>query len=255
MKLEMYDELDSTNDEAKRRVQKALEAGDDLKKLYGAIIIARKQTGGRGRRGRGFYSPGGDSLYISFILQPYADPNLNILTTTAAAVAVCRAARAAAPETNPRVKWINDVFLDGRKVCGILTEGGSNPNGQGLAALVLGIGVNIGLREEDFPPELRGVAGSFSFDEKQRDRFVSALIENVFALTDAMGEESGKAALIDEYRALSFLEPGRGVKVYPLAGEGEGAPAEVVGIDDNGGLVVRYADGRQESLRNGEITL
>jgi len=255
MKLEMFDELDSTNDEAKRRVQKALEAGDDLKRLYGSILIARKQTGGRGRRGRGFYSPGGDSLYISFILQPYADPNLNILTTTAAAVAVCRAARAAAPGADPRVKWVNDVFLNERKVCGILTEGGSNPNGQGLAALVLGVGVNIGLREEDFPPELQSTAGSFSFDDKQRDRFVSTLIENVFSITDSMGEEGGKAALIDEYRALSFLEPGQKVTVYPLAEQSEGSPAEVVGIDDNGGLEVRYEDGRVESLRNGEISL
>ncbi|MCL2492683.1 MAG: biotin--[acetyl-CoA-carboxylase] ligase [Clostridiales bacterium] len=253
--MEIFDELDSTNDEAKRRVQKALEAGGkELQKIYGAVLIARKQTAGRGRRGRVFVSPGGDSLYISFILMPYGDSNLNILFTAAAAVAVCRAAHTALPEADSRIKWINDVYSDGRKVCGILTEGGSNPNGSGIAAVVLGIGVNINLREEDFPPELQGVAGSFVLNEKERDRFVSTLIENVFSLTDGLGEDGGKAALIDEYRALSLLEPGQEVTVYALPGEGKGIPAEVIGIDDDGGLKVRYADGRQETLRSGEIS-
>jgi len=247
-----YESLDSTNEEAKRMV-----AAADGGAPFGAVVIARRQTAGKGRRGRAFFSPEGDSLYASFVLPPGSHE----FATVAAAVAVCRAIEAVRPGAGPRVKWVNDVLVDGRKVCGILAEGVGGADG--LAAVVLGIGVNIGLREADFPPELRGVAGALDFSPAERDAFEDALIREVFSI-GGCGEEAARSAegqagldrmaVLEAYRGLSALNAGDPVAVF-RAGTDEATAATVVGIADDGGLAVCYSDGRREVLRSGEVSV
>ena len=163
-----YDEIDSTQEEAKRLVR----GGGSL---YGTVITAKRQTAGKGRRGKSFFSRGEDCIYASFILPPSiltdpGDPSVDFITKTAGAV-VC-AAIEKSTLYKPYIKGVNDVFIDGRKVCGILAEGIPE-------AVILGIGVNINLEEEDFPEELREIAGSLYLSEEGRAQFFSDLVEMV----------------------------------------------------------------------------
>ncbi|MDR1796891.1 MAG: biotin--[acetyl-CoA-carboxylase] ligase [Clostridiales Family XIII bacterium] len=213
---EEYDEIDSTNDEAKRRVAAALRAGaaepsPALEALFGTAVAARRQTAGRGRRGRAFLSPGGHSIYISYILRPFGKYGNGDLLTLAAAVAVCRAIErvlpagpGAPPEAAPRIKWVNDVFLGGKKICGILAEAVSDPGTNRICALVLGIGVNAGVPPEAFPGELQQTAGSLPLPKEKRAAFMAALSEEVFYYSGLC--EGDPDAVLGAYRARA-LDP------------------------------------------------
>jgi len=171
-----YDETDSTNNEAKRLIGVARSCADScgsecVRRLYGAVVTARKQSAGRGRLGKSFESPGGDSVYATFIFEPPEDPADQRITVFAA-VAVCRALEQTTTY-RPSIKGINDILIEGKKVCGILAE--SVPG-----AAILGIGVNINLSEEDFSEELREIAGSLSMDAETRERFFETLKDEVF---------------------------------------------------------------------------
>ena len=182
-------ETDSTNDEAKRR----LRAGEAL---LGYVITAGMQTSGRGRFGKSFWSPGGDSVYASFIIdlpENLAEQRITIY----AAVAVCLALEKTTMY-RPGIRGVNDLIVDKRKICGILAE--SVPG-----AVVLGIGVNINLDIDCFPEELREEAGSLNMEKETRARFFDALVEEVFrCMAIAENTDSPEAAsLMDEYKARS----------------------------------------------------
>ncbi|MDR3365202.1 MAG: biotin--[acetyl-CoA-carboxylase] ligase [Clostridiales Family XIII bacterium] len=248
VKLIEYGEIDSTNEEAKRLARAAAGGGGGgLPELYGTVVTARRQSAGRGRRGRDFLSPGGDSVYASFILEPLGrTPGAGAqMITASAAVAVCLALEKTAL-CKPKIKWVNDVLLDGKKVCGILAESVKH-------AVILGIGVNINLKDGDLPEDLRGAAGSVSMDTETRGRFFDALSEEVFrcAAEADSADEAAQSRLIDEYRSRSMLT---GCSVFVLRGESK-TPAAAVGIADDGGLVVEYGDGRRETLRSGEVSV
>ena len=199
-KILEYDEVDSTNDEAKRLIRAIASSTSELSgqkdpsllsssalsgqkepsllsssssELYGTIVLARRQSAGKGRRGKTFFSPGGDSIYASFILKPPENLAEQSITTLAGE-AVCEAIEKCT-SYQPEIKGVNDIFAGGRKVCGILTEGVPN-------AVILGIGVNINLEENDFPEELRDIAGSLHLTQEERGRFFSTLAESVLSL-------------------------------------------------------------------------
>jgi BirA family biotin operon repressor/biotin-[acetyl-CoA-carboxylase] ligase len=228
-----YEELDSTNDEAKRLVR----AGTS--ELYGTVITARRQTAGRGRKGRGFLSPGSGgtqpgSIYASFILEPPENLAEQFITALAA-VAVCEAIEETT-SYEPGIKWINDVLVDGKKICGILAE--SIPG-----AVILGIGVNINLKIDDLPQELTDTVGSLKMDEKERQCFFNALVGNVFRCVPG--------SPMDAYRKRSILT---GQNIIIIQGENK-RPAKALGVADDGALIVEYEDGSVCELRTGEITV
>ena len=187
-----FDELDSTNEEAKRMIR----AEDDPSRLFGSIVTSRSQSSGKGRRGRGFYSPGTGSIYATFILPPPEDFSEQVITPLAA-VAVCEAIEKTT-SYKPGVKWVNDVLVGGKKVCGILAE--SIPG-----AVVLGIGVNINLPDEDVPEELKGVVFSLWLDEAERKQLFDALVEAVFRNVTATGDRA--AIIMDDYRSRLAVIP------------------------------------------------
>ena len=273
-----YEELDSTNNEAKRLIA-AARLADNVGSVYGTVIIAEKQSAGRGRRGRSFASPGLGSVYASFVFPPPERPAEQLITALAA-VAVCEALEKEAG-LKPVIKWVNDILIDGKKVCGILAE--SVP-----MAVILGIGVNINVSEDDLPEELRGVAGSVRMSGQERERFLNTLVEAVFRYAsssgtfssgllrlgcdvallrscyarndegdarndegDARNDEGGAASLMDEYRARSLL-PGKNVLVTK---GNEEIPAFTKEIADDGALVVEYEDGSFEELRSVETSV
>lgn len=232
----VHDELASTNKTA-RELASSL-SGE-------ALIVARRQSGGRGRMGRSFFSPEG-GLYMSLLLRPEMSAEESVRLTTAAAVAVCRAVDAATGE-RCEIKWVNDVYLRGRKVCGILTE--AQITGGKLAYAVVGIGVNLIPPEGGFPEDIKNRAGAvFDRIDGDADNRLAATIVNEFMRLYKDGTEH-----LCEYRQRSFLI-GREVDVMRIA-DGERRPATVIAVDDECRLVVRYPDGSAEALGSGDVSV
>ena len=235
--VEAYDCLDSTNARLKAR---AAEGASD-----GLVLMADRQTAGRGRLGRSFFSPPGCGLYLSMLLRPHLAAADALLLTTAAAVA---AAEAIADLTGLQtgIKWVNDLYLDGRKVCGILTESSISPDGS-LAWAVVGIGINVRAPREGFPPELAHIAAALLPADAPdlRPRLAAAILDRC---ADRFASLPTPAHL-DEYRRRSILIGRRVV----LSHTGEQVTVE--GIDDACRLLVRDVTGFCRTVSSGECSV
>lgn len=216
---------------------------------HGTVLIAASQTAGRGRRGRSFFSPDGTGLYISVLLRPTIAAERAVRITTAAAVAAAEAI-AQTFGIDAQIKWVNDLFLDGRKVAGILTESALGTD-ETLAYAVLGIGVNVAPPAGGFPEEIRDVAGAVlpAPTEDGRARLAASFLAHFFRRYEEIGADV--PAYMDEYRRRCFVI-GRHVDV--LRGE-EKYGATVLSVEDDAGLVVRRDDGTEEVLSSGEISI
>ncbi len=236
--LRCFAEVDSTNREAKRW---AVEGAP-----HGSMVVAQRQTAGRGRLGRSFSSPPG-GLYLSVVLRPEGEGN-PVLVTAAAAVAVCRAvSRLCGVELG--IKWVNDLFCDGRKCCGILTEGGTGLETGEIEYMVVGIGVNYATPPAAFPPELRPLVTSL-YPEGPPPHPRAALAAAIHGeLLGLFAGLSGKGFL-EEYRRRSIVL-GREVTVMAQPPY----QALAVEIDEQAHLVVRRGNGTEEALSFGEISI
>ena len=244
--IEIHDEVDSTNRIAEQR---GLEGAPD-----GLVVLADRQTAGRGRLGRSFFSPGGRSLYMSVLLRAELPLEHMHRHVFAAAVAVAECVRAALPaRCRVEVKWPNDVLIDGRKTSGI-NSAVQLETGR-VRFSVLGVGVNVNLEAKELPPELREIATSLRIaGGKSLDRV--AFGEGLLARLETE---------IDEVRAGVFtgvLERFR--KSFTMAGKrvrigGPGLAREVIGtvygLDEDGALLVETPGGPVERVLAGDVTL
>lgn len=240
LRIECCGTVTSTNALARQR---ALDG-----EAEGLVIIASSQTAGRGRKGRSFFSPDGTGIYMSLLLRPQVAPELAVRVTTIAAVSICQAVEQLTGST-PGIKWVNDILMDGRKVCGILTETTLSTVGGGLDCVVLGIGVNALEPSGGFPEEIRDIAGSvFPLEDGDRRAELAAAILNCF-----MDNYSRIAtdSFVSEYRQRCVV-PGRRVLVIRPDGSYE---ADAVELDDECHLIVRRDDGTVERLCSGEISI
>lgn len=214
----------------------------------GCAVLANAQTEGRGRGGRRFYSPPGTGVYLSVLLRPRdLPPDQAVRVTTMAALAACEAVEAVCGR-RAAVKWVNDIYLDGRKVCGILTEGSLGLESGRLESVVLGAGFNLYAPAEGFPAELAQTAGAV-LDAPQPDaknRLAAAFLNRFWACYT--GQDPGWPA---RYRDRS-LALGRTVTVLRPDGA---CDALALDVDEDCRLVVRYANGRVEHLNGGEIRI
>ncbi len=214
----------------------------------GTVLLATEQTEGRGRMGRTFYSPDSTGLYLSLILRPKLDINESLLITTSAAVAVAQAIEKLTGK-EVQIKWVNDIFIDGKKVCGILTEASLNIENGGLEYAVVGIGINVTTRE--FPTDLEKIAGSIFVEQPQDQPTTSILAAEVLNnLSDSMDNLTNHSYL-SEYKKRSFLI---GKELYVQKGN-ESKPAKAIDIDDRARLIVKYPDGTKEALSSGEVSV
>lgn len=214
--------------------------------VSGTVLIARRQTGGRGRLGRSFESPP-EGLYLSMLLKTALPPERTPSITPMAAVAVCRSVEAVCG-LSPEIKWPNDVLLGGRKLCGILTE--LSVQG-GQAALVLGIGVNVNTPSESFSPALREAACSiYGLTGRKTDMaaFARRLILELDELFPAWEADNG--AFLAEYRRRCST-PGQDILVLQ---NGASRPARALAINEDMSLQIISETG-QEALRFGEISI
>ena len=215
----------------------------------GMVVIAEKQTMGKGRLGRSFYSPRGGGLYMSVLLRPRFSAEEALSITTAAAVAVAQAIDEITGE-RALIKWVNDVYFHGRKVCGILTEASVDFENNGLQYAVLGMGVNLVEPEGGFPGEVAQVAGAL-FKGKAppgaRTKLAAAILNHFFAYYQAMP----RRAYMEEYRARSLLT-GVGITFQEGDALREGT---VLGIDSQARLVVQLPDGAEKRFGAGEVNI
>lgn len=236
-KIFVFDVLDSTNTEAKRR---ALGGAPD-----GTVILADRQTAGRGRLGREFYSPANSGVYFTVLLRPNIPMEQAGMFTTAASVAAMEAVKAVTGK-QPLIKWVNDLYLDGRKVCGILTEAVSNFETGVIEAVAVGIGINC---TTVFPEELREKAGSLfpgNGESAVRNRLAAELVNRTVHLEDCIAEGN----FMEKYRRYSMV---LGKTVTVLQEPGSQYLAEEIG---NGGeLILRGRTGERRVLRTGEVSI
>ena len=235
--VHIYDTLESSNRTAKLL---ALDGAP-----HGTLVLTAHQSAGRGRLGRKFESPAGKGVYCSILLRPELPAASAQTATIRAAVAVCRAVQSLCG-LELAIKWVNDLYYQGKKVCGILTEAGTDLESGRLEWLVVGIGLNLTSTAADWPPELADKAGSLypgGPAPVPRAALAGAIARELLAL--GPGEDC-----LDEYRARCFV-PGHWVTVCTGS---ETYAAKALAIDDAGRLVVRRENGREEALRCGEVT-
>lgn len=233
--------VDSTNSVLKA----AAEDGEE----EGLLLVANEQTGGRGRLGRDFFSPPGTGLYMSILLRPTLLFGEAPLITTCAAVAVAEALEEISGK-KAAIKWVNDVLIGGRKVCGILTEASLDMERGAVLWAVLGIGINLFPPKEGFGP-LSSTAGSviqvYDCGGELKDRLAASVCDRFFNYYRALPEKRH----LDEYRRRSVLT-GRDVTVLS---KDEKKHAVVLGIDDDFRIMVKYPDGTEEKLSSGEVSV
>ena len=242
LKLECFESLDSTNTYLKERAKKGAPEG--------TVVIANAQTGGRGRMGRSFCSPPALGIYMSLLLRPEAKSDCVQSLTAFTAVAVCRAIESLTG-LDPEIKWINDIMLNGKKICGILAEAKFSKEAVPDYA-VLGIGINLLAPQGGFPAEIRDIAGAVFPQGTDAD---AAFDRCAAALTDA---------LLDEYAGIRERHYLAGYKArlcvigkaITVCENGTERPAFALAADDDLRLLVRYEDDGSEQWRaTGEIRI
>ncbi len=212
----------------------------------GTAVIALRQTAGRGRLGRSFYSPEG-GIYLSIVLRPEISPEDTLLITAAAAVAAANAIENLSGRET-KIKWVNDIYIDGKKVCGILTEGGLSHQ-DALDYAILGIGINLSTPQGGFPADLP-LAGSvfdgIEVSEDTKARLIACFADEFFKYYKNL---KGKQ-FMSVYKEKSFLTG----KTVEFEREGALYKARVLGIDDNAALIVE-CEGEKLALSSGDAQI
>lgn len=242
----LFDEIDSTNMECKRRIQE-LSYGEDIFShiLEGTVFLSDYQTAGRGRMGKAFLSPKGSGLYFSILTKPKGQNKNPLVLTCHAAVAVKRAVKEVFG-MELSIKWVNDLFYKGKKLVGILAEGQLSDSS--LAYCIMGIGINLFFPESGFPEELSGIAGAlFDYDEDKkenlnRNQFLASILFHYFSLLDQDKVE-------EEYRRENILL----TKDILFTENHQDFLGRVEGILEDGALSVRCRDGSIKIVSSGEV--
>ena len=213
----------------------------------GTVILASSQTEGRGRMGRQFFSPEDTGLYLSLLLRPRElSPQESLQLTTMAAAALCLAIEKLTEE-KPQIKWVNDLYLKGRKICGILTEASFSMESGSLDYVVLGLGLNLYPPKEGFPSELENLAGSLCLSPREglKNRLAAEFLNTFKTFYRQRDFQSAG----EVYRSRSLLSDKQ-----ILVGV-EKKKATVLDITPDCKLLVQYEDGSQQALSYGEVSI
>jgi len=236
----ILNEVDSTNNYAKILASDGAEDG--------TTVISDYQTAGKGRMGRSFFSPKGTGLYMSIIIRPDIDMLSAQLITSCTAVAVAKAIEKLC-DADVKIKWVNDLFLNERKICGILTEASMSFEEKKLDYAVIGIGINIKTSPE-LPEELKTVITSLdeeTSDEINRNILCAEILSNL----ENQISEIEKRNFIDEYRRRSFIF-GKNVEIIQNNITKTG---KAIDIDNNANLIVKLKDGSEITVNSGEARI
>lgn len=239
--LEVLPCADSTNALLRERAAKGAPEG--------SVILANRQTKGRGRLGREFYSPPDTGIYMSLLLRPQAlEPTQAVKLTTMAAVAACKAIEEVSGK-QAQIKWVNDIFINGKKVCGILTEASFGLETGRLDYVIVGIGFNVYPPAVGFPPELAEIADSIlrSQENEGKSKLTASFLNHFLEIYHSNGSSEYAAV----YREKSMVI-GRPIQVLSPAGTRN---AYALDVDRDCRLIVRYEDGTVDNLSSAEISI
>jgi birA, biotin-[acetyl-CoA-carboxylase] ligase region len=235
-----FDSIESTNNIAR---QKAAEGCPD-----GFLVIAEEQTAGRGRLGRRWVTPKSSSIAMSLVLKPNIAPNDAPGITLIAGLSVCRAIEGCL-HINSGIKWPNDIIINGRKACGILTEMSAEMDA--INYVIAGIGINVNIKE--FPEDIKNIATSLCIEKGtavSRKEVLSSVLLEFEGLYDRF-KESGLSSIMDDFKAHS-VTLGNMVRVQ---GQGVSFEGEAVDITGDGILLVRLSDGTVKKVISGDVSV
>ncbi len=240
--LRCLEKIDSTNSYLKREALRGA--------VHGTVAVANYQTAGRGRINRSFVSPPDRGVYLSVLLRPHLPPSALLGATGMAAVAVCNAVERAAG-VRPGIKWTNDLVLNGKKLCGILTELSVEGETGMAESLVIGAGVNVSHHREDFGPEVAEIATSLALEGHpvSRPALAAAMIGEFSRLAESLGVRQD--SWLDAYRR-DCVTLGKQVR---LMGPQMQTEALALDVDNQFGLVVRLPGGSETVVRTGEVSV
>ena len=239
LNITIFDELDSTNNYLKKLGSQ----GENETQL----VIAQSQTNGRGRMGRTFYSPDGTGIYFSLLLHPEFSAEKSLFLTVMAAVSVAETVMKY-NSNDVKIKWVNDVYIDGKKVCGILTEGSINADKK-LDYAVVGIGINVIAPENGFPDDIKNIATAIfpgKTEENIKEKIVAEVVNRFFEMYNGLDTN-----YVDRYKEYSYLT---GKEINIISGENS-RPATVLGITDNCHLLVKNENGEIEEISSGDVSV
>ena len=243
--LLVFDSVDSTNNVLKDMASKGA--------LSGTVVIADQQTGGKGRRGRSFASPSGAGIYLSYLFKPDSGFDKISDLTSWTAFAVSDAIRRAY-NLDSQIKWVNDLLMNRKKICGILTEVTVEGESGFIDTCIIGIGVNV--NEEDFPPEISEIATSISMENGGKKFVRSGLAAEIIKSMDKLASNWPQDPYyLERYRELN-ITTGSKITAFPQMTEnGQGRTGKAIAINEDFSLKVEFDDGSVENLRSGEVSV
>ena len=239
--IHFYDQIDSTNNEARKIAENGAQ--------HGTLVITECQNGGRGRRGKTWISPSGSGIWMSIILRPEMEPyNASMLTLIAALAATSAIRKCCGTECY--IKWPNDIVLNGKKICGILTEMSAEPDA--VNYVVIGIGINVNTTE--FDEEIKAVASSLFAETGQkikRSMLVAAFATEFEKYYDIFIQTQDMSHLVEEYNSM-LINAGKEVTITDSKGAFSGI---AIGTDNKGQLIVTCEDGSVKNIIAGEVSV
>lgn len=238
----IYDEVSSTNDVLKKY---AIEGAED-----NTVIIANSQTKGKGRLGRSFFSPADTGIYFSILLRRNFSPDEAMFLTPAAAVCVANAL-GKYTQNKVEIKWVNDIYINDRKICGILSESAFNNDNTKTEFAIIGIGINLTKPLQDFPAEISSKAGFLLDNSCVLDNIKTAVIADILNEFTSILNVFTLNSIYDAYVSRSWLTS----KTVIADTGSEIFEAEVVGVDKSMRLVLKKTDGSIVAINCGEVNL
>ena len=239
LNIEIFNELDSTNNYLKK--------SGSIGVMENKLVIALSQTGGRGRMGRSFYSPNGTGIYFSMLLHPKFSAEKSLLLTVMAAVSVAEAVMKY-NKNDVKIKWVNDIYIDGKKVCGILTEGAINKDKM-LDYAVVGIGINVIAPVNGFPDDIKDIATAIlpgNAEKNIKEKIVADVVNRFFNMYNGVDN-----CYIRRYKEYSYLT---GKEINIISAETI-RPATVIDITDDCHLLVKNENGEIEEISSGDVSV
>lgn len=236
-----YKTISSTNEIAKNLALSGAK--------HGTVVISEEQTAGKGRLGRSFYSPANTGIYMSIILRPNLTAMDSVLITTSSSVIICESIKKVTG-IDCQIKWINDIYLNNKKVAGILTEASTNFESGTIDYLILGIGINFNQPKDDFPDELKSIASSLFNNNNNninRNMLCAEIISNILDMIPRIKNYN----FISEYKKRSIVLNQEIIYIS----SGISSKGKAININCDGSLVVEHDDGSIKILNSGEVSI
>ena len=215
----------------------------------GTVLISTEQTVGKGRTGKSFYSPKDSGVYLSILVRPEFSPEDSLFLTTMAAVATAKTIESIS-DKEAKIKWVNDVYIDKKKVCGILTESALDPTNEKLDYAVVGIGINIAPPKGGFPDDIKNIATTV-FEQEPGSNMMNELVAHLLDYFMDYYKKKEKESYLQEYINRSNI---LGDRIIVYKGNMK-LFCRAIDIDSRCRLIVEDEHSNEYTLNSGEVSI